>query len=186
MTELETIQRAKMYMDKLAQGINPIDDTQAPEDDIVNNVRLTRCFFFVSDVLRRVIENGGIEPKAKKTHKVPFFLHMEERKKCELSDKPIPITEISKRLNAIIDPETMQKITYKQIRDWLVARGILEEVVAVDGRKLKQPTEVGMNLGISVEQRIGVQGPYRVVLYNRDAQQFILDNLDAIIPMISG
>ena len=80
MTELETIQRAKMYMDKLAKGINPIDDTPVPEDDIVNNVRLTRCFFFVSDVLRRVIENGGIESKKdikkmKKAAKSAFNRH---------------------------------------------------------------------------------------------------------------
>lgn len=28
MTELEKIERAKMYMDKLANGINPIDGTR--------------------------------------------------------------------------------------------------------------------------------------------------------------
>ena len=50
MTELEKIERAKTYMDKLANGINPIDDTMAPDEDIINNVRLSRCFFFVSDV----------------------------------------------------------------------------------------------------------------------------------------
>lgn len=32
MTELEKIERAKMYMDKLANGINPIDGTMAPDD----------------------------------------------------------------------------------------------------------------------------------------------------------
>ena len=42
MTELEKIERAKMYMDKLANGINPIDDTMAPDDDLINNVRLSR------------------------------------------------------------------------------------------------------------------------------------------------
>ena len=47
MTELEKIERAKMYMDKLANGINPIDDSVVPDEDIVNNVRLSRCFFFV-------------------------------------------------------------------------------------------------------------------------------------------
>lgn len=52
MEELEKIEWAKTYMDKLANGINPIDDTIAPDEDIINNVRLSRCFFFVSDVLR--------------------------------------------------------------------------------------------------------------------------------------
>ena len=35
MTELETMQRAKMYIDKLAKGINPLDDSVIPEDDNV-------------------------------------------------------------------------------------------------------------------------------------------------------
>ena len=55
MTELEKMQRAKMYIDKLANGINPIDDAAAPENDVINNVRLSRCFFYVSDILRQVI-----------------------------------------------------------------------------------------------------------------------------------
>ena len=62
MTELETLERAKMYMEKLANGINPIDNSVIPDEDIVNNVRLSRCFFYVSDILRQVIENGGGTP----------------------------------------------------------------------------------------------------------------------------
>ena len=45
MTELETMQRAKMYLDKLAQGIDPISGDEVPEDSVLNNVRLARCFF---------------------------------------------------------------------------------------------------------------------------------------------
>lgn len=73
MTELETLERAKMYMEKLANGINPIDGSVIPDENIVNNVRLSRCFFYVSDVLRQVIENGGVTPQ-KKIKKEPFSL----------------------------------------------------------------------------------------------------------------
>ena len=45
MTELEKIAYAKMFIDKLANGINPLDDSKIPDGDIVNNVRLSRCFF---------------------------------------------------------------------------------------------------------------------------------------------
>ena len=62
MTELEKIEYAKSFIDKLANGINPLDDTPIPEGDIANHVRLSRCFFYVSDILRRVVENGGIQP----------------------------------------------------------------------------------------------------------------------------
>ena len=36
-------------------------------------------------------------------------------------------------------------------------------------------------MGIIREQRVSQYGPYEAVLYNLNAQQFIVDNLDAII-----
>ena len=104
MTELEKIERAKMYMDKLANGINPIDDTMAPDDDLINNVRLSRCFFFVSDVLRQVIENGGTKTAVnKKPKKLPLEIPIEKRSQFVYSEVPIPASEIAKRINALAD-----------------------------------------------------------------------------------
>ena len=100
MTELETLERAKIYMEKLANGINPIDGSVIPDEDVVNNVRLSRCFFYVSDVLRQVIENGGVTPQ-KKSKKEPFLLTIEQREAFDFSAAPIPISEISKRINML-------------------------------------------------------------------------------------
>ena len=58
-TELDTIKHAKEYIDKLANGIDPFTDKPVPDDDIVNNVKLSRCFFYISGILDKVIENGG-------------------------------------------------------------------------------------------------------------------------------
>lgn len=63
MTELEKIEYTKGFVDKLAEGISPIDGTPIAEGDLLNNVRISRCMYYVSDILRRVIENGGIEGK---------------------------------------------------------------------------------------------------------------------------
>ena len=82
MTELEKMQRAKMYIDKMANGINPIDDTAAPENDVINNVRISRCFFYVSDILRQVIENGGTA-KAIDIDDVNIKLNIENEKEEE-------------------------------------------------------------------------------------------------------
>ena len=38
MTELEIMQHAKVYLDKLAKGIDPLTDREVPEDDVINNV----------------------------------------------------------------------------------------------------------------------------------------------------
>lgn len=183
MTELEMIERAKMYMDKLANGINPIDDTLAPEEDIINNVRLSRCFFFVSDVLRRVIENGGTEPvKAKKKPpKVPLNIPFEARNRFAYSDSPISASEIAKRVNDLIEDDRMEKLTYANIVTWLTEIGMMEWAVSPDGKRAKLPTKTGRENGILVEDREGGNGPYQAVVYNRAAQQFLVDNLDAIL-----
>ena len=36
MTEAEKIEYAKSFIDKLANGINPLDDAPIPDDDIAN------------------------------------------------------------------------------------------------------------------------------------------------------
>ena len=61
MTEQEKLHHAKHYIDSLANGLNPLDGTPIPEQDIVNNVKISRCLFFVSDVLRKQLD--GHEPK---------------------------------------------------------------------------------------------------------------------------
>lgn len=39
---------AKDWMQKLANGINPLDGTMIPDGDIVNNVHISRCLFYVA------------------------------------------------------------------------------------------------------------------------------------------
>ena len=53
MTDLEIMQRAKMYLDRLAQGIDPISGQEMPEDTILNQARLARCFSYVSGILQQ-------------------------------------------------------------------------------------------------------------------------------------
>lgn len=47
-SELETMKHAKEYIDKLANGIGPFSDKPVPDGDIINNVKLSRCFFYIS------------------------------------------------------------------------------------------------------------------------------------------
>ena len=69
MTEIEKIKYAKSFIDKLANGINPLDGSPVPENDVVRNVRLVRCFSYVSDILQRVCENGGLTESNEKSRK---------------------------------------------------------------------------------------------------------------------
>lgn len=181
MKEIEKIEYAKSFIDKLANGINPLDDTAIKDDDIVNNVHLLRCFFYVSDVLRQVIENGGVHKK--KNSFVKFELSAEQLSKFSYSDSPIPISAIAKRLNDLITDENMCKISYKDLTNWLLSINMLLESTTHNGKTTKRPTEQGNSIGIFTEVRTGQKGEYVVVVYNKEAQTFILDNLEAIVAL---
>lgn len=183
MTELEKIERAKVYLDKLANGIDPTDDSVVPDGEVINDVRLVRCFFFVSDVLRRIIENGGISKPVgdKSGKKLPLSIPFDQRSRFDYSEKPILISEIARRVNALVDTENMKKLNYSNILSWLTEIGMMESVLTSEGKRTKRPTRLGKENGISVEDRIGSKGPYQVVVYDRQAQHFIVDNLDSIL-----
>ena len=182
MTELEIMQHAKDYLDKLAKGIDPLTDREVPEDDVINNVRISRCLFYVSDVLRQVIENGGvIGAPAKKNALAPYTLSFEDRSRYAFGEWPLSASQIAQRLNELVDLSTMQKLKTTSITKFLLQSGLLFEEEGPGGKKNKRPTEAGWKLGITTAQRTGLNGDYTAVIYDRQAQQFILDNLDAIL-----
>ena len=128
MTDLEIMQHAKNYLDKLAQGIDPLTGREVPEDDVINNVRISRCLFYVSDVLRQVIENGGIQVKTvKNSEKTPFALSPEERGRYPFGDWPPTVSLIAQRLNELVNLETMQKLKTTSITKFLLQSGLLFE-----------------------------------------------------------
>lgn len=182
MTELEKIQYAKDFLDKLANGINPLDGTPLAEDDIANHVRLSRCFFFVSDVLRQVIENGGVvATKAPKSRKSDFSLNEEARKKLQPTGRPMTVSEIAELLNGAIDLETTKKISATAINQWLLDSGFLISQVQANGKNRKLPTEAGEEMGLFTEERSGLYGPYVVTMFSPMAQQFVYDNLESVV-----
>ncbi len=182
MTELELMQHAKGYLDKLARGIDPLTDREVPENDIINNVRISRYLFYVSDILRQVIENGGIQVKAVKAgEKAPFALSFEDRARYSFGDWPATASVITQRLNELIDLDTMQKLKTTSITGFLMQSGLLYDEEGPTGKKNKRPTEAGRQLGITMTVRTGQNGDYTAVVYSREAQQFILDNLDTIM-----
>lgn len=87
MTELEKIRYTKDFIDKMANGVNPLDGSPIPENDLLNHVRISRCLFYVSDILRQVIENDGTEKK-KRQSQASFFAHAGAKAKIYLLGLP--------------------------------------------------------------------------------------------------
>lgn len=181
MTEVEKIAYARSCIQKLANGINPVTGEEVSEGDVINQVRISRCLFYVSDILGQVVENGGISARKKKAHKLPFQLDYQARDAFRYSETPIPISEIARRINELIRPEEMTKLSYRHILEWLIELGLLELSTDAAGKVVRKPTKGGGDIGITTEHRQSPRGPYTVVVYSKAAQEFILDNLDGAI-----
>ena len=189
MTELEKIEYAKSFIDKLAQGINPLNDEPVPENELVNQVRISRCFFYVSDILRKIIEGEPFDDSVPQTYvfaapakKTDLFdLPPDKRGNFVFSEVPLTASEICKRLTNAAGEPNMRKLSYAKLTEWLLSRGFLTENTSNSMRGKRVPSVLGEQLGIFLEHRTGIRGEYDVVMYNREAQQFILDNLDSLI-----
>jgi hypothetical protein len=181
MTELELTGKAKEMIDKMANGINPITGEYLAETDCVNNVRISRCFFFISDILRQVLERGGLAPKKK----IPFFISEDQLQNFRYSDEPLFLSEIARRINELTGNPDMKKITYVDISAYLMDEGYLTYATQSDGKTVKLPTIKGEESGMHREERM-INGYQRLLTrYDRSAQNLILSSLPFIIHLMS-
>ncbi len=180
MTELEKIQYTKNFIDKLASGINPLDDSPISDGEVAKNPRILGCFSYVSDILGRVIENGGTEKK-KKHKKKSFEIPEDKRDDLIASEKLMTISEIADMINGFVDLDETKRLPASAINNWLVEVELLENRVMPNGKHRRLPTKHGKAMGIHVEEREGQYGTYIAVTYDSVAQQFIFDNIEAVI-----
>ncbi len=54
MNELDKLKTAKEFIDKMAQGINPLTGQGASESDLIAEEKLSRFFSYISGVLQQI------------------------------------------------------------------------------------------------------------------------------------
>lgn len=183
MNDIETIYKAKIYVEKLANGINPITDEPIAEGDVLNDIRIVRALFCVSNVMQKVIESGG-EFAIKKLKKLPFTITEEQLKGYEYSNKPIALSRVVKKINALVSGDNMKNLSMYGVRRWLMEMALLERVEKEDGSSRVEPTELGKTMGISLVL-MTIDGREKLVTcYDSEAQEFILNHIQAIIEYV--
>ena len=191
MTEFEKIAYAKSFIDKLANGINPLDDTPVPDGDLVNNVRLSRCFFYVSSLLQRELDRERRNASGeRKPGKLPFSITSEQLSEFEYSSYPISVSAMGKKINSLareaIDAKRMERFSYRKINYWLHDIGMIAWREWEDGTQKRFPTAEGEAIGLILQvwEKYGKRSP--VVYLSEEAQHFIIDNIEAVIAAEKG
>lgn len=179
MTQLETMRRGKLYLEKLAQGVDPITDQEIREDSVLNNVHLARCFFYVSGVLEQVIANGGTAGLVGKT--MEFAITQEQLTRVRLPAYPVRISEFAEALYQVVENPEMKKPDVKKITDWLLSRDLMTQMTGEDGKLHRVPTELGLRMGMTTRLRKTRDGEYRAVYYDKNMQKFLLEHMGEIL-----
>ena len=132
MTELEKIEYAKSFLDKLANGIDPTDNSPIPNGDVASKARVVGCYKYVSDVLGTLIANPAIANDLCKTSEwnvTPGVLSA-----IECSRSYVSITKFAQRIDASL--QSKRKFTAHVINPWLCANGYLEQVAVRESNQV--------------------------------------------------
>lgn len=173
MTEIEEIKYTKSIIENLARGVNPFSGETVPDGEVINDVKISRCLFYVVDILESLCQDEPI--KKEKKSKVPFTIKEGELENFDYVDGGLTLSDIVKRINDIVGYDG-RKIKRSLINKWLIENGYIIENV-VNGRKYKLPTVKGNEAGIYTEERFGFNGNYKVVMYNKKAQRTIVEHI---------
>ena len=179
--DMQKLERAIVYLERIADGKNPVNNLPAEEDSVLNNPNVIRCMFFVKDVLEQVKQNNGhIGKKKSKSERMEFPTEMVKNFSYK---EDLPITKFVAQLNEGIDDYIYKKINVKQITDWLKLNDFLQEEHNSElNKKVTVATSKGAQLGIRSEIRISSNRMrYMGVIYGKQAQEYICHNIEKLV-----
>lgn len=175
MIDISKLRTAQDWIEKLANGINPLTLEPVKEDDIVNNVHISRCLFFVSEMLGKVEPSESVSRRGRRT----FWMTTREAEQINVL-APCGIAQFTKTVNEHI-PADMKPLSVSAVIKWLRNNGYLYEANIDEKHKTNLPTEKGIQLGIAVRIQQNPEGKeYQRVFYDISAQRVMLTNIESI------
>lgn len=179
--DMKKLETAILYLQRIADGNNPVNNMPAEEDTVLNDPNVIRCMFFVKEILEEVKRNHGcIGKKTGKSDKAGFPL---ETLEAFAYREDMAISKFVEQINEPVDESIYQKLSYRPITGWLRQYGFLiEEYRQEFGKSITLPSEKGIQIGIRTEKRTNSRGmDYMSIIYGKQAQEYIVKNMKAIL-----
>ena len=194
MEKLELVERAKMYMKLLCDGVHPVTGEEIPTDSALADGKVKRCFAFISEVLDEYAElTERVERLEREKDKQVVVLQKKQqftisREQCEsirLSREPLSVLAFMKNINSVIDSDTTEKLSSTRINKWLTDKGLVitDKVPTLVSKTVYKPSEFASRIGIVEEEVVDKKSgevKSQIKLSER-AQLFIIENLEDIV-----
>lgn len=178
---ISDLKTSKDYLDKLIEGVNPINGKPISPKEVIYDYKVSRQLEFLSDYIKMEIkkleDKNSIGQNSKDDDVLSEYeITNAEKLKFEKSEVPLTMADICNKLNALRTSSKMRKLKGISAIEVLQKYGMITR----ENRKVKA-TEKGTELGIITKEIISNGQANTRVLYDSNAQQFILDKLDEII-----
>lgn len=183
-----------MYLQLLSNGVHPVTGASVPDDSAFVDIKVKRCFAFITEVLDEYIElKEKVEQlerdRDKNTivvaQKQAFSITPEQRNGIRLSKEPLSLFSFMRNINSAIDTDTTEKLSSTRVNKWLVNRGIVttRKVQTVTNKTVYTPSDIAIKIGITEDTVVDPKsGEVKTqIKFGESAQLFIIENLEDII-----
>ncbi|WP_455530598.1 hypothetical protein [Ruminococcus sp.] len=171
--EITKLQWAKMFIDYLANGVDPVSNIDA-DAETLHNEEIRSCFRYISEILARDIYET--ESNIRKGN--VFYITDEQFAELKIYSYNCKVSELAAEINRVTEGNNTKKFSATWINDWLETEGYL----CPSELKSRIATEKGKQLGISSEYRQRDNGDeYYINFYTEEAQSFVFSHLNDII-----
>lgn len=161
------------YVERIADGCNPVNNSPFSEEDVLNNPNVIRCMYFIKEVLEEVKNSGGTVAGTKaKTALAPFPIEILEQFTYR---EDMSITYVLNQIYEPISDLNVKKISVTKVTAALKEDGyLLDETNPETGKTRKVPSAKGKALGIYMVEREYNGRIYQSVTYNQNAQEYVV------------
>ena len=174
--DLTKLNVAIRYVERIADGCNPVNNIPLEETDVLNNPNIIRCMYFIKEVLEEVRRNDGvISGRKAKAEAMPLPIEILDEFEYQ-EDKSI--THVLKQIFEPIADSNVKKISAVKVNALLLEDGYLaEEENPGTGKTRKVVTPQGKELGIYMLEREYNGRVYEAVMYNKNAQEYVVERI---------
>jgi hypothetical protein len=178
--ELKILDRAIEYTSRLANGVNPLNNTRVSANDVVNQEKIKAYLQYVEQILRKY-RYDQLDPTIYRKKTIPFSITPEQLRNYRYFNEPATASRICKAITELTGEEGMQAMKAQDVSAWLMKEGYLEEI-QYQGKTNKVPTDKGKAVDIFAAEAVNYANEgYIRLTYGLKAQQLIIRNLNQII-----
>ncbi|RUL52017.1 MULTISPECIES: hypothetical protein [Lysinibacillus] len=177
MLDRQKLVESQTVVKKIANGINPIDDTPFNDTSFLTTPQVIQPIFYLFNYMFH-IANGNISSRQRPKQ---FFITNEQLDNVVLPEGKIGIMEFAKAINEVIDPTISKKLNGAMINKKLKELQILSEAIDEEGHRRTITNENSEAYGIESVTKSFRGREYQKVVFNEVGKQFLLKNLKQLM-----